>query len=51
MLIGILKEIKNHKYRVAVTPAGVRQLVDGGQCCGGAKSPGGCQPGRACQVH
>jgi hypothetical protein len=30
MLIGILKEIKNHKYRVAVTPAGVRQLVDGG---------------------
>jgi alanine dehydrogenase len=30
MLIGIPKEIKNHEYRVAVTPAGVRQLVDGG---------------------
>ncbi len=30
MLIGIPKEIKNHEYRVAVTPAGVRQLVDAG---------------------
>lgn len=28
MLIGIPREIKKHKYRVAVTPAGVRQLVD-----------------------
>ncbi len=30
MQIGIPKEIKNHEYRVAVTPAGVRQLVDAG---------------------
>ena len=30
MLIGIPKEIKNHEYRVAVTPAGVRQLVNAG---------------------
>ena len=30
MLIGIPKEIKNHEYRVAVTPAGVRQLADAG---------------------
>jgi alanine dehydrogenase len=30
MLIGIPREIKNHEYRVAVTPAGVRQLVDAG---------------------
>ena len=30
MLIGIPKEIKNHEYRVAVTPAGVRQLVQAG---------------------
>jgi hypothetical protein len=34
MLIGTPKEIKNHEYRVAVTPASVRPLVDGGQCCG-----------------
>ena len=30
MLIGIPKEIKNHEYRVAVTPAGIRQLVQAG---------------------
>lgn len=30
MKIGIPKEIKNHEYRVAVTPAGVQQLVDAG---------------------
>ncbi len=27
MQIGLLKEIKNHEYRVALTPAGVRELV------------------------
>ncbi len=27
MKIGLLKEIKNHEYRVALTPAGVRELV------------------------
>jgi alanine dehydrogenase len=27
MLIGIPKEIKNHEYRVGLTPAGVRELI------------------------
>lgn len=27
MKVGIPKEIKNHEYRVAITPAGVRELV------------------------
>ncbi|MGO9446687.1 MAG: alanine dehydrogenase [Thiobacillaceae bacterium] len=30
MRIGLPKEIKNHEYRVAVTPAGARQLVQAG---------------------
>ena len=30
MLIGIPKEIKNHEYRVGVTPDGVRALVAAG---------------------
>jgi alanine dehydrogenase len=30
MLIGIPKEIKNHEYRVAMTPDGVRALVQAG---------------------
>lgn len=30
MLIGVPKEIKNHEYRVGITPAGVRTLVDAG---------------------
>lgn len=30
MKIGILKEIKNHEYRVAITPAGVQELVSFG---------------------
>lgn len=30
MLIGIPKEIKNHEYRVGMTPAGVRELVGHG---------------------
>ena len=27
MLVGVPKEIKNHEYRVGMTPAGVRELV------------------------
>ena len=30
MLIGVPKEIKTREYRVAMTPAGVRQLVSHG---------------------
>lgn len=30
MLIGVPKEIKNHEYRVGLTPAGVRELVSHG---------------------
>ena len=30
MIIGLPKEIKDNEYRVAVTPGGVRQLVDAG---------------------
>lgn len=30
MLIGVPKEIKNHEYRVGLTPAGVRELVESG---------------------
>jgi alanine dehydrogenase len=30
MDVGIPRELKDHEYRVAVTPAGVRALTDGG---------------------
>ena len=30
MLIGVPKEIKNHEYRVGMTPASVRELNDSG---------------------
>ena len=30
MIIGLPKEMKDNEYRVAVTPGGVRQLVDSG---------------------
>ncbi len=30
MLIGVPKEIKNHEYRIGLTPASVRELVDRG---------------------
>ena len=30
MIVGIPKEVKNHEYRVAATPEGVRELVHGG---------------------
>jgi alanine dehydrogenase len=28
--VGIPSEVKNHEYRVAITPAGVHELVRGG---------------------
>ena len=31
MLIGLPKEIKNHEYRVGLTPASVRELTSHGQ--------------------
>jgi alanine dehydrogenase len=30
MLVGVPREVKNHEYRVAITPAGVRELTDRG---------------------
>ena len=30
MLIGVPKEIKNHEYRVGLTPESVAELVDDG---------------------
>ena len=30
MKVGIPREVKNHEYRVAITPAGVHELVRGG---------------------
>ena len=27
MLVGIPREVKNHEYRVAITPSGVHELV------------------------
>lgn len=30
MLVGVPKEIKNHEYRIGLTPAGVRELVANG---------------------
>jgi alanine dehydrogenase len=30
MLVGVPKEVKNHEYRVAMTPAGVQQLIEDG---------------------
>ena len=30
MLVGVPKEIKNHEYRVGLTPTGVRELVNNG---------------------
>ena len=40
MLIGVPKEIKNHEYRIGLTPAGARELIANGhevwiQCDGG----------------
>ncbi|TET38517.1 MAG: alanine dehydrogenase [Planctomycetota bacterium] len=33
MIIGIPKEIKNHEYRIGMTPAGVELLVQAGHTC------------------
>src|SRR5690606_874602 len=30
MIVGVPKEIKNNEYRVAMTPAGVQQLIEQG---------------------
>ncbi|HZF99065.1 MAG TPA: alanine dehydrogenase, partial [Pseudoxanthomonas sp.] len=30
MLIGVPKEIKNHEYRIGLTPVGARELVSNG---------------------
>ena len=30
MKVGIPREVKNHEYRVAITPAGVHELVAAG---------------------
>ena len=30
MIVGVPKEIKDNEYRVAMTPGGVRQLVESG---------------------
>ena len=30
MLIGVPKEIKNHEYRIGLTPSGARELVSNG---------------------
>jgi alanine dehydrogenase len=30
MLIGVPKEIKNHEYRIGLTPAGARELIANG---------------------
>ena len=30
MRVGVPKEVKNHEYRVAMTPAGVHELVRAG---------------------
>ena len=30
MKVGVPKEVKNHEYRVAITPAGVHELVRAG---------------------
>jgi alanine dehydrogenase len=30
MLIGVPKEIKNHEYRIGLTPAGARELAGHG---------------------
>ena len=43
MHIGVPKEIKNHEYRVALTPGGVRELVARAPCLG---SEGGGHRGR-----
>jgi alanine dehydrogenase len=30
MDVGIPRELKDHEYRVAITPSGVRELIDAG---------------------
>ena len=30
MIVGVPREVKNHEYRVALTPAGVAELIRSG---------------------
>ncbi len=30
MLVGVPRELKDHEYRAAITPVGVRELTDAG---------------------
>ena len=39
MKIGVPKEVKNHEYRVAITPAGVHELVRTGTRCSSKPAP------------
>ena len=45
MLIGVPKEIKDHEYRVGLTPAGAYALVRAR-----ARGPGGTRRRSACRV-
>jgi alanine dehydrogenase len=47
MLIGVPKEIKNHEYRVGLTPASARELVAHGHDVLGGKRGG--YRGSTCQ--
>ena len=63
MLIGVPKEIKNHEYRVGLTPASVRELVAHGHqvivqrdagtamAAGGRRFPGGAMKCELCPVQ
>ncbi len=50
MKIGVPKETKNHEYRVALTPEGVRQLVEAGHAVG-VESGAGAAVGYADDVY
>ena len=40
MRVGIPREVKNHEYRVAITPAGVNELVRAGHASRRERTPG-----------
>ena len=46
MLIGVPKEIKNHEYRVGLTPAGARELTRHGHRVLVQRGAGGDRPAR-----
>ena len=39
MKVGIPREVKNHEYRVAITPAGVHELTRTGTTCSSRRTP------------